>query len=115
MHLALCCVYVVVLIVLSLVPMDKPPGADHTDKIHHFVAYAVLVLLWPFQIIRSWLGAFVFSTGLGLMLEVAQGVLTTGRSADPWDAVANAFGAMVGLGLRLGLERMQGSIVGKKS
>ncbi len=115
LHLAAWCVYVVALIVLSLVPAEMPPGPDHADKFYHFAAYAALVLFWPWPVIRSWLGALVFAAGLGLLLEVGQGVLTTGRSPDPWDAVANAIGAAAGLGMRQGLAYMQGAMARKKS
>lgn len=106
-HLVLWCAYVVSLVVLSLMPVEMPPGPDHADKFYHCAAYAVLAMGWPFRCGRSWLTAFGFATALGLGLEAAQGVLPTGRFADPWDAVANTLGAAIGVLACLGWERVR--------
>lgn len=90
--------YALALIVFSLAPVDLSGAPEHGDKLLHFLAYGLLVLLWP----PSWLGIpvrFVLAAGLGLGLEIAQGALPTGRFADPWDALANTLGAALGAGM----------------
>lgn len=90
--------YVFALIVGSLVPVAMSGAPEHSDKVVHFMAYALMASFWPSSWRRSWLTAFCLAGGLGLLLEFAQGALPTGRFFDPWDAVANAMGAGVGAG-----------------
>jgi VanZ family protein len=89
--------YLLALIVGSLLPVHLPQTVDHGDKVMHLLAYVILVLTWP----RTWAASpvtmFCLAAGLGLVLEIGQGVLPTGRFMDIWDALANALG--VGLGL----------------
>lgn len=90
--------YALALTVCSLAPVDLSGAPEHGDKLMHFLAYCLLVLLWP----PSWFGVpgrFALAAALGLVLEVAQGALPTGRFADPWDALANTLGAALGAGI----------------
>lgn len=84
----------------SLVPAhDLPtPAFDGFDKLEHLFGYAVLsgwsVLLFDRRStrIRAMLGVIAF----GIAIEFAQGVFTTTREPDVFDALANATGAMLG-------------------
>ena len=90
--------YVLALIGGSLIPVNMSGAPEQSDKVVHFLAYALMASFWPSSWRRSWLTAFCLAGGLGLLLEFAQGALPTGRFFDPWDAVANAMGAGVGVG-----------------
>lgn len=80
---------------------DLPRVPEGGDKIEHALAYFVLALgavllharratLW-----RPALGLLA----MGVLIEILQGALTTTRSADAADALADAFGILAGLGL----------------
>jgi VanZ family protein len=105
--------YALALTVCSLAPVDLSGAPEHGDKVMHFLAYCLLVLLWP----PAWLGLagrFALAAALGLGIEIAQGVLPTGRFADPLDALANALGAALGVGIvRLWARRTQAAFGSK--
>ncbi|MGE4439912.1 MAG: VanZ family protein [Desulfomicrobium sp.] len=88
--------YVLALIVGSLVPVDMSGAPDQSDKAVHFLAYGLMVFFWPagwkgLRLSPLWLAA-----GLGLLLEIAQDVLPTGRFMDFFDVAANTLGAGAG-------------------
>ena len=77
-------------------------GVSFGDKIFHFLAYSALAFLWfialffKFRlsitkaIIYSGLSSVVF----GIVLEALQGSVTTYRSSDVYDAIANTLGVL---------------------
>jgi VanZ family protein len=83
----------------SLLPArDLPtPAFDGFDKVEHLLGYAVLsgwsVLLFGTR--RARVLALVGVIAFGIAIEFAQGVFTTTREPDAWDAVADAIGAML--------------------
>lgn len=96
--------WALIIAVLSLVP--SPPTTDlgllGWDKFQHAAAYGVLCLLvgrflggigrcrrtmWPWAVAVTIL--------FGALLEVAQGTLATGRSAELSDLAADGAGAVV--------------------
>jgi len=86
-------------IVLSMmsnppIPADVPDG----DKIGHFLAYALLAAwaMWIFRERRGQLRAALALCLLGVVIEVMQGTLTTHRSMDWHDAIADFVGVLVG-------------------
>ena len=89
----------VLCVVLSLIHppslgVDVPDG----DKIGHFLAYGLLSAwaAWLFATARArWL-ACLGLVALGLLLEVAQGTLTSDRMMDARDGWADAIGVLVG-------------------
>lgn len=91
-------------IFLSLGPPPPiPSSVPDGDKIGHALAYAVLSA-WAVMIFRTrraWLQSAAALMGLGIAIEFAQGALTTYRSADPYDALADAVGIALGLGIAL--------------
>jgi len=92
---------IAVVVVLSLIPpplvlLDLP---KNSDKGQHFMAYSLLAFSATQLFYR---GRFLWVVSLllvflGISLEWAQGVLTTTRMADPWDALANTLGVALGL------------------
>lgn len=88
-------VYLLAVVVLSLAPVAMPQTVDHGDKLMHFLAYAGLAALWPRHLATGARAVF-WAAAVGVVLEVGQGVLPTGRFMDPRDALANAAGAALG-------------------
>lgn len=92
----------------SLIVMDfkvSVAGFDPTDKMLHAGAYLFLALLWKlfflfqnsdFKRYKSnlyWvaIACFVF----GMLIEVLQGTLTSYRTPDWWDVLANSTGVLL--------------------
>lgn len=100
--LALLIVYALILLVLSLMSIGKIPplGTSFDDKIGHFGAYFIFMLL-VFNYLKSLevrsalFYAFIIAVSYGFLIELLQKYLTTGRQYDIYDALANAFGAVI--------------------
>lgn len=84
----------------SLLPAHDIPSPPFPgfDKIEHMTGYAVLssysVLLFATPRARMLAALAVIAFGCGI--EVAQGIFTTTREPDIFDALANAAGALIG-------------------
>ena len=92
--LAVALVFVVCLVPAPDLPMAPPGG----DKLEHLLAYFLLAA-GAVQLYRGRRALWRVAIGLvvlGIVVELAQGALTTTRSMDPWDAVADAIGAAIG-------------------
>ena len=89
---------------MSLRPLHLDLGVHNGDKVLHLATYAFLALCapWRFQW-RIPLVVLGFLVLLGGLLEVGQGILSTGRSAEIADACANAVGAGLGVLIRCGI------------
>lgn len=89
-------VLIALVIYFSLAPRVPEGGFEHADKLHHLLAYGVL-MGWFAQIAsgsarRAWAVGFVL---LGLCLEIAQGL--TGYRMFSWlDFAADALGVALG-------------------
>ena len=83
----------------SMVPAlllpDLPPGSD---KLEHLLGYAILAAaaVQVFATRAALLRAAIGLIALGVGIEIAQGMLTTSRAMDAWDAVANTLGVVAG-------------------
>lgn len=97
--IAIC--YTLFITVLSLISLKSVPkiGSSFDDKIYHFGAYALFVLVWflffdktslKLKIILSAIIAFTY----GIIVEVLQGALTTHRTEDIADVFANSLGVV---------------------
>lgn len=76
------------------------------DKLGHFGMFFVGALLW----LRTWpeRAGWVFAAGVAFSVgtELYQGLVPfLGRSADPFDVLADVLGLVAGLGLWLWLQR----------
>jgi VanZ family protein len=96
LHKLLWAAYLLALVAGSLVPVNMSGAPEQSDKLLHFLAYGLMVFFWPagwksFRFSPVWLAA-----GLGLLLEIGQGALPTGRFMDIIDVAANTAGAGVG-------------------
>ena len=80
-----------------------PPGILGWDKLLHAVAYALLALaiaqylqIHAADSRRTAIYGALLATAYGGLIEVLQFTLQTGRTAEWWDFVANAIGALAG-------------------
>ena len=67
------------------------------DKLSHAGAYLVLMVWFAgLQPRRTWRWVALALLGMGLVLEIAQGLMHMDRTADPSDVIANAAGIGIG-------------------
>ncbi|GGC66009.1 VanZ family protein [Hoyosella rhizosphaerae] len=94
--LPLALTFVVVCIMLFSPASESSVAIPHIDKVVHAVMFAALGFtsrLARIGIVAStvWLGVFA------VISEIAQGLMPFGRTADPWDVVADVVGALAGI------------------
>lgn len=81
---------------LSLRPSFSTGGIQHMDKVHHFLAYAVMAGLFRLGWPRLWGGWIVLGVAaIGVTLEIGQHMMALGRTASIADAIANTLGALM--------------------
>jgi hypothetical protein len=105
--------WVIAVAVLCLLPtsdIQKAPRIPipHFDKVVHcafYLGYTVLfILMCRLEIAKKttekkiYLWAFITSISLGISIEALQALLTTTRSADMMDVLANTFGTIIAIG-----------------
>jgi VanZ family protein len=89
---------------LCLVPSDELPviNIPNLDKCIHTFFHFVFTLVWFLyfnkqlkddSIFKPLLISFLFSILFGILIELLQGLITTTRSADILDGLANLIGA----------------------
>jgi VanZ family protein len=97
--------YALLILVLSLLPSSESKGHIFgLDKLYHALAYAVMgwLLMRGFVYSRpGWktpaaLAAFLAASVFGGFMEFLQAAATETRTADVYDALANAVGAASG-------------------
>ncbi|PKV13173.1 VanZ family protein [Xanthomonas prunicola] len=90
---------VVVIAVCLGPPPEIPELPDNSDKAEHFLTFALLCwgAVQLFATRRAQVVAAIGLVALGIGIEIAQGALTTNRSADPYDALADTLGIAAGL------------------
>ena len=83
---------------LALMPAAAAPSGLGWDKLNHAGAIAAVTGLAYLAIRpRRWAGgvAFFYGIFLGVLIEVLQGAMTTGRAAELGDVAADLVGAGV--------------------
>lgn len=84
---------------LMFIPMPSsggPPTIPHLDKLVHVACWGLLgFATWLTVARQRWLWAVGLAAVFGVLVELGQG-LTTTRSADLWDALADLIGAALG-------------------
>lgn len=102
LNLCLTLLVACVIAVATLMPASVASAAPGGDKLHHFLAFALLVL--PTAVIRPrWtVAAIVLAILYGWLIELVQP--SFGRTYDLADLRADAIGAVIGglLGLAIG-------------
>lgn len=93
-------VLTLVVVVSSLVPPRDLPRTGLNDKAEHIIAYGGLALCFGGLIApRRYLLLGLLLLALGGGVEIAQGLMGLGRTADWHDFYADALGATLGLSL----------------
>ncbi|MDY7394585.1 VanZ family protein [Aureibaculum sp. 2210JD6-5] len=73
-------------------------GISNSDKIGHLIAYFTLSMSW-FYVFRNskkkWVYIALSLVVFGMILEALQGTLTTYRTADWYDELANTSGVLL--------------------
>ncbi|MGJ5641786.1 VanZ family protein [Formosa sp. S-31] len=99
--------YTLGLLALCLIKLG--PITEHapsnSDKIFHFLAYCLLMLVWYLAFTKSFnwsfkkalINASVFSISFGLLVEILQGTFTATRHFDMLDVLANTSGVFLTL------------------
>lgn len=90
--------YSLLIVWASLRPAGTGGAIPHLDKVFHLLVYAVLgaglALAWPkLSKFRIFWGCVIF----GAAMEIAQGMMGSGRTASLLDGLANSLGAAIGL------------------
>lgn len=84
-----------------------PPEGPGMDKIVHFAGYMVLALQAQpvFSTRRAALIAALCMIPFGIAMEIGQDYVP-GRQADAFDAMANSFGALMGIAVAPAFRRL---------
>lgn len=84
----------VVISILSLWPLAALPDVPGTDKIHHFIAYAVLALPLSVARPRHWLWGVMILVAYSGVIELIQPYVN--RYGEWLDLLANGLGLCLG-------------------
>lgn len=107
----LCLLALLAILILSLARIPEVPVAEEVplmDKWTHMVMYASLTLVIWWQYLRkhkcvNWLRLSLLGiagpAAWGGLMELAQAYLTTYRSGDWWDFVANCIGVAIAVAI----------------
>ena len=115
-------IWLVTLTVLSLMPVQAfMPTLSFKDIIAHFILYMITGALFLVEIAdrgprllrkHPALWAAGLAAIFGLLMEVAQGLMTTYRTFSYTDAIANALGAIMGVSLLM--LKIRSAVKGRK-
>jgi len=96
--------WTVLILIACLIPGDEVPDVQVPliDKYVHFIIFAGCSFLWlctaPLAPVRRSILVFVACIALGYIVELLQGSgITTGRSYDMFDVLADAIGSLIGV------------------
>ena len=97
LFLVLFIIFMIVITILSLLPPKSNLELGKSDKIYHFLAYAILSLNFGFisTKIRSYFIGIPVLIAYGILMEFFQG-LVPGRDLSFYDALANSAGVFSG-------------------
>ena len=97
--------YSAILLLLSLIkigPVIPKLGSDFDDKLYHATAYIIMGFVWGVHLMhqskRNYiLLSFLIGALFGIIIELLQVTLTSYRSFDFFDIIANILGLCLGL------------------
>lgn len=90
--------WLLIVLVLSVYPFGSTGAPEFTDKVLHFIIYAITAALfftvfrdrWP--LLTALYASAALAAGYGLLMEVLQ-IFVDGRGFSVGDIIANALGA----------------------
>ncbi|MCU0325168.1 MAG: VanZ family protein, partial [Spirosomaceae bacterium] len=84
---------------LCTLPSEQLPQGN--DKTAHFAVFAIFSFLWLFISQNVW-KVLLWGIVFGVFIEFWQAMLPVSfhRSGDIWDAVADAVGVVIGIGIQ---------------
>lgn len=98
-------IYTIALATVCLIKLTNLPntGISFADKIFHFLAYALFMVLWyvafsfsfNLEKNKSILYALFFAVAFGIVIEILQDTMTDSRALDVYDIAANTLGAVL--------------------
>ena len=88
-------------VLATLIPAQQLPDALATDKLHHVIAFAVLVLPMSFAKPHQFWKYAVYGIMFGIFIELAQPFVN--RSGEVGDVLADACGIALGCAVGVGL------------
>ncbi len=102
-------VYTLAIIALSFMNLQEIPelNTGFDDKIFHCIAYALFCLVWylcfkALKLKSSLILAIVFSIAFGGLIEILQSKLSSYRTTEFFDLLANTLGVLLmAIGIRL--------------
>lgn len=97
--------YTILLLLICLINLEGLPekAVQEGDKILHFLAYFILTLLW-YNVVSKYSDWSFFAVILivvtcsilfGIIIELLQSKITSSRTADFNDIIANSFGVLI--------------------
>ena len=97
LFLVLFIILIIAITILSLLPPKSGIELGKSDKLNHFLAYAILSLNFGFLStkIRSYFIGIPFLIAYGLLIEFFQGFVP-GRDPSFYDTLANSVGVFLG-------------------
>ena len=97
LFLVLFIILIIAITLLSLLPPKSGIELGKSDKLNHFLAYAILSLNFGFisTKIRSYFIGIPFLIAYGLLIEFFQGFVP-GRDPSFYDTLANSVGVFLG-------------------
>ena len=109
-------IWVLIILVGSLLPSSTVQDIEISDKLVHFVFYAVFsfflfllshnVILGLDTLIKKWIFVFTIGTLVGLSIECVQYTLIPSRSGEWLDILANSIGLITTLSSTYLLKRI---------
>jgi VanZ family protein len=104
--------WTIMILIACLIPGDEVPDVHIPliDKWVHFIIFGGFAFLWLCRFkqatIKTGLSIFVLTLLLGYVVELLQGSgITTGRSYDLYDVLADGIGGLLGTVLFFALRR----------
>ncbi len=93
---------VALVVVVCLLPARNLPGTGINDKVEHAFAFLVMALWFAgLAAKRDFVYLLLALVALGGGIEIAQGLMGLGRTADTLDLLADSVGATAGIALAL--------------
>ena len=109
-------IWVLIILVGSILPSTNVQNIEVSDKLVHFLFYAVFsfflfllshnVILGLDTLIKKWIFVFTIGTIVGLSIECVQYTLISSRSGEYLDILANSIGLVTTLSSTYLLKRI---------